>query len=731
MALPRPFAAVQTEDQWLRCAHSHTALTGNVVELEFEDPAASTGTKGLPPEPAGLAFDAYCRLYRSIPEKGRIERQLWAGGDPLEPATPRPAPVDLFAPVTLPTAGDFRRTPSSRAALVDPRALAVDENQRLFIAETSARTILVFDLWNSRLLRRVPTAGRPVDLVVDDDAVLALLRSPAGLVRLDARTGPFPRRLPAAAIDPGRMALSPTGELFVLDRAGSAQAQVIGDGRAPIDAPFATDLEFLPAPADGSGSPSAILVLAFLPNSDFVRLRIAASSMEELPPLKGRGYNGGGIVRTPDNRIGFWTAKGFRHAVSARVRYAPKGRVTTFQLDSGAYRTQWGRLFLDACIPKNTAITVTCVATDEPPTDPPIARNPPANVKLATVPRPELSPAMPPGSLAPTVTTGSLYRRDTGRELPWARFADGDPFETYEAEILSEPGRYLWIFVELSGDTKFTPRLRSLRAEYPSHELLRRLPRIFSQDPASTSFLRRYLAMFDGALGELDAEASTRQSLLHPLGAPPEVLPWLGGFLGVVLDERWPLSTQRQVIREAMWLFRFRGTVNGLQRFLELYLGTPPILIEKFRLRGLGTVGDSSGPFSTAILGAGFRVGGAVGQTTTVALSGTVDDAFETHAHRFTVMIPGSLTDDQISVVQQILDVHRPAHTIVDVCTVGAGMRVGRGLMVELTSLIGRTGAFRTLQLGGAVLGRDAVVGRPSAGTVPGASVLGGDSRVG
>jgi hypothetical protein len=58
-------------------------------------------------------------------------------------------------------------------------------------------------------------------------------------------------------------------------------------------------------------------------------------------------------------------------------------------------------------------------------------------------------------------------------------------------------------------------------------------------------------------------------------------------------------------------------------------------------------------------------------------------------------------------------------------------MRVGRGLHVGLTSLIGHTGGFVTLRVGGSLLGRDAIVGRPEAGTQVGGSRLGEDSRIG
>lgn len=473
-----------------------------------------------------------------------------------------------------------------------------------------------------------------------------------------------------------------------------------------------------------------------------------------MPALKARGYDGLGIVRTPDGRIGYWTQHGFQHATAARLRYKANGAVTTFRLDSGEFHTVWGRLFLDACIPRDTQIIVRCVTADEPPEDAAIVRSRPENTK-ENPPHKNLSPPMPPASLAQQFAKApaqflqrselpgqTLHRRATGRELPWVRFAENDPYETYEAPILAEPGRFLWVRLELTGNTHTTPRFRALRAEYPSHDYLRRLPNTFSRDEQAASFLRRYLALFDGVLSEMEAKADARAMLLNPMSAPSELLPWLAGFLGLTLDERMAHAprpggmiedVRRTLIAEATWLFRFRGTVPGLRRWLEIYLGVEPIIIEKFRVRGLGgaLLGDPPGLASNSVLGAGFRIGGAVGEDETQILTGTIEDAFATHAHRFTVVIPAALTSEQQDVVRQILEMHRPAHTLVDICTVNAGMRVGRGLHVALTSIIGTSGGFRTLQLGNAALGRGVIVGKPEAGTILGSAQLGSDSRVG
>jgi phage tail-like protein len=717
MGFPRAFGAIQTEDQWLRCSHENTALEQGVVQLAFVDDTAAPSQGSAPPAAAGLAFDSYCRLYHSIPAEGRVERVLWASQD-------APAPLDLFEPPDSPRLGDFHAGGAQPKPLTDPRGLAVDDNGRLFVAQTEAHSILIFDLWSKRLLRRVATAGHPSDLAIAGAKVLAVLQQPAGLIALDARTGPTVQALPPGVTQPARVAVSPDdGQVFILDSAGTAQAKAVS-ATTTIAVPFATDIEFLPG---------KVLVAARLPGEDFLRFAVGAGSVEAMPPLKARAYDGLGIMRTPDNRILFWTALGFRHAVPARTRYVPQGRVIGLRLDSGDFRTQWGRLFLDACIPKDTDVRVACFAADEVQDDEPqYPRKLPVNVSTAVILRPDLSPPMPPESQVPAQAVQLLYRRDTGRELPFAPEAPNDPFVTYEAPIAAPPGRYLWVVLELSGNTRFSPRVRSLRAEYPSHDYMRRLPKTYSRQAAPADFLRRYLAMFDGVFGELDGPATARQALLNPMGAPAGILPWLATFVGMPIDERWPEAAKRAIIREATWLFRFRGTVRGLSRFLELYTGVAPVIVEQFRLRGLGAVGDANGPESRSILGAGFRVGGELGDETESPIAGQpAADAFQTNAHRFTVLIPARLTQEQTDVVQQILDVHRPAHTIVQVCTVDAGMRVGRGLMIGLTSMIGRTGGFSQLQTGASRIGRDAILGRPEAGTIPDASRLGVDSRVG
>ncbi len=717
MPLPRPFALVQTGDQWLRCGHVRTSLEEGIVELATIDDTAQSNGQAAPKIAAGLAFDRHCRLFHSLPEDGSVERLLWAALDPLQPATETPPAAPLFGPAETPDFGEFAGM-SPETPLQFPLALGFDSEDRLYIAEAGLSRVLIYDLRMSRLERALTLPARPIDLAISGTTCWALT-DPAGLVRFEGRGEPDAADLPAGAVKPARLCFGPGGEILVLDRAATSAARILSS-RPPLPVPFATDIEFL----------DDILIVARLAGMDFRRFRITGQTVAETSPLKAKGYDGRGIVITPDRQVGFFGAFGFRNAVAARQRYQRTGQVATFRLDSGAFRTQWGRLFLDACIPPETEIHIRAIAADEPPDTTPVPRSLPANVVSAQIHRPDLSPPMPPAALVPGALRQSLHRRESGREIPFLQKPAADRFATYEAPVIAGPGRYLWVVVELEGNSRSTPRFRSLRAEYPAHDLLRRLPKIYSRESAASAFLSRYLAMFDGMLGEFDVRATLRHVLLNPDAAPDGALVWLAGFLGLTLDERWPDGVRRTLIREAAWLFRFRGTVRGMTRFLEIVTGAPVVLIEKFRLRGI-TGASEDGQLSSSILGAGFRVGAPVGAAQSQPPEAAAADAFAAFAHRFSVMIQATLGSEELAMVRDLLETHRPAHTVVDLCVATAGMRVGSALHVGMTSIIGPTDGFETLQIGGSALGRRGIIGRPKAGTIPEASRAGWDSRVG
>jgi phage tail-like protein len=735
--LARPFCHLRSVDGWARARHIRTAidLPDGGVMLAWRDADPDPGADVAPELGSGLGFDSRCRLYRTLPEQGHVERYPWQDG-------PRGSAEQLVVADEPPPAGEFEVGPPASGPLAEPRGLALDDDDRLWVAETGARRVVLWDLWSRRLLRRISVPGRPLDLACRGRRVLALLHGNAGIAVIEDRTLVDVLALPelggtaGPAAQARRLAIAPDRGLGLLLRDPAGPGAWIARLRLDPEQGLVTDGE--PQAVEGASDLAWLdertLVIARAPGQTFIRRVKTEDGFIDMPGLVARGYDGLGIARAPAGRgIAYWSEHGPRIAVTTRVTYERSGEVTTFRLAADAPATRWGRLFVDACVPEGTHLRARFLTSDEPDGPGELARTPPANAADLEVPHGELSPPLPWGALvaapAAAAAAAQLHRRESGRELPWVRPQAADLFETYETPVKAPPGRYLWVTLELEGNGRATPRVRSLRAERPAHDHLNRLPRAFSRGPAAAEFLQRYLALADGLMSDLGGRSDARATLISPFGAPAEALDWLAGFLGLTLDERWPEAVRRQVIDEAPWLLRFRGTKRGLERLLELIVGRDVMILERWRLRGAGGAllegGDA--PAGAAVVGGGLRVGGEVGAT---GAEPATEDAFATHAHRFTVLVPALLSAEQTGMIEHALDVHRPAHTIFELCTLGSGMRVGRGLHVGLLSTIGRTGGWEPLAADRGVVGRG-IVGRPRPGVSVGAAGLGHDSVVG
>jgi phage tail-like protein len=676
-------------DQWERCTHQDTALLPEGgVEITWLDERSDPCDPPAPCGPAaGLAFDRWCRAHRSRPDRGRVDSLTWETRAASEAHT---------------CPGVFRY----------PLGLAVDRGQRLYVAESASGTVAVVDLWAQRLLRRVHVGGRPVDVTVECGRALVLVRRPGRLVWLDGRrrARPGPRLVHPRChgrLEPCRIA---PGPLVLWRRHKDGHAVVARvDGTVLLETDGASDLD---VSADG------VLVVAHGPGQPFARFVRVGEGWVETEPVQAPRYDGGAVCIAPDGRIAFTSEDGVGWTGGTVARRPSTATVVTYRLDAGDYRTRWGRVFLDACLPAGTDLRARFLTSDDDEVDDALPWTPPARGGRRAR-EAEDTPPLPSRLLLGRVEEStSFFRRPTGREQAWEQIPAEDRFETYEAPVLAPPGRYLWIELTLSGTERTSPRVRAMRVERPGHALLRTLPRAWSRSDVEAAFLQRFLAPAEGHLHELDQRSAERAVLVDPDVTPQEMLPWLASFAGLVLDRRWPESARRRLVGEAYTLFRWRGTRRALLRILELYLGRRPAIVEQWQLRGLGGTVLGAGPG----LGSGPEVYGGLSAAGTLGrfLVGgqqTDSDSYRLAAHRFTLLVPGTLDADQREVVGSIVEAHKPAHTLCEVCELGSGMRVGSRLHVELTSFVGPAAAWAPAVVGSVRLGEDGVVGTPSVGS--------------
>jgi phage tail-like protein len=102
------------------------------------------------------------------------------------------------------------------------------------------------------------------------------------------------------------------------------------------------------------------------------------------------------------------------------------------------------------------------------------------------------------------------------------------------------------------------------------------LPALLQED----DFCVRLTQAFDDVVAPVYAVLDCWPSYLDPHIAPADFVDWIASWVGVEIDENWPLERRRRLVELVVDLYRMRGTVAGLSAHIELYAGVAPEILE-------------------------------------------------------------------------------------------------------------------------------------------------------
>lgn len=378
----------------------------------------------------------------------------------------------------------------------------------------------------------------------------------------------------------------------------------------------------------------------------------ALTARDEFLPL--RRWAQRALVRTPDGVHYDFGERWISLQVFSECRFVTSATLLTpitfgtdpvlpgDSFDSGIPACVWHRLLMDLHVPTGTTVTVRAHAADDP-------------ALLA---------------LEDWHDQPVPYLRSGGSELPWTdpwadrRGALRDPaplpegMGTHELLLQHVVGRYLQLELTFTGSGRATPWLRSLRAWYPRFSYPEHyLPAVYAENDGPDRFLERFLANPEGIFTAIEEKIEHSHVLLDSRTTPGPDLPWLAAWFGLALDPLWDEARRRFLIRHIDRFYRIRGTVLGVVATLRVYLepvvddgvfrsaesGTGGIrVIERFLTRDTGAVAYGA-PTDVPSLDLRTRV--------------------RASAHRFEVLVPQGLTDQDQAMVHRIVELARPAHT--------------------------------------------------------------------
>jgi phage tail-like protein len=560
--------------------------------------------------------------------------------------------------------GSERSLVRGRGVFASPAGLALDRLGFLYVADPIARRVVVVLPENGEV-EAVLAQGLvdPVDVAVSPEVrVFVADRAGGTIVRFNGRferCGEFaPRNAEGLPVKPKPIAV-------MVDADGSV---LVADATYPRLLRFAPD-----------GTPLADVDAA-------ARVRSVTASGVTLAALT-KIYGArmprflAGICRPPRPPHDGGEALAAAHLAIRLLLlhldhdFADKGAWVSACLDGGSPGVQWDKVVLDAEIPAGCSIEVAAQSNDDP-------------TQLASFASNE------------TATTPALTH-------------------LHERLLFTPPGRYLRLRLKLRSDGTATPSVRAVRVFYPRVSYTDLLPRVFRRDADAASFLSHFLALFEHTLTRAEDRYERFSRDLNPATVPADAVDWLASLVDLAFDPSWSLARKRALLENIMELYRTRGTVRGIQRYIELYTGERPEILEGFLER----------PLQSPALGAqGMRLGATTLLSATSAQAAPETLLEHRFANRFTVFVYS--TDEcedsvLLSVVDRIIATSRPAQAAYSLRLVRPEARVGTarvGLDVVLgaretpgTRLAGcpEPGA---LAKGRGVLGIDSVLGEARPG---------------
>jgi phage tail-like protein len=298
-----------------------------------------------------------------------------------------------------------------------------------------------------------------------------------------------------------------------------------------------------------------------------------------------------------------------------------------------------------------------------------------------------------------------------------------------ETLFAGQPLGTVWVGVHMRGEGLATPVLSQIRIDFAQPTLLRYLPAIYREDPASRQFLARWLTLFERGFAVEHELVEGLAALFDPSAADPRFLPWLASWLALELPETWPVPRQRQAIADAFPSYASRGTAAGLVEALRTELGLTAVVEEPIVQSGWWALPEDDPPAAQAelsvlgistVLAVAEPQGAVVG--TTAVLDGSTLSPQEEYAralfadvaHQFTVRLyrGAAFSDRALSDASAVVARHAPAHAAYHVCVVEPCLRVGVQSRVGVDAIVGDPvadgKALDAAATGGLVLGGEA-----------------------
>jgi phage tail-like protein len=147
-------------------------------------------------------------------------------------------------------------------------------------------------------------------------------------------------------------------------------------------------------------------------------------------------------------------------------------------------------------------------------------------------------------------------------------FENENALDTQQSLKLNYEGE---IYIYLGGRTEPVRYQHFYIFVRPKSSYLSLLPEIYHR----SDFINRLLMIFEQGFDPSRQNLDHLWAYLNPLTAPKAFLPFLAKWVAWEMNPRWDDKQQRRLIKNAVELYRWRGSKRGLRLYIHLFTGLP------------------------------------------------------------------------------------------------------------------------------------------------------------
>lgn len=141
-------------------------------------------------------------------------------------------------------------------------------------------------------------------------------------------------------------------------------------------------------------------------------------------------------------------------------------------------------------------------------------------------------------------------------------------------------GRYFWFLLEIYPQTEHVVEIGDFMVSFGVKSWMMYLPELYQKEMGASSFLDRYLSIFQSLYDDMGKQIKDVVKELDPKTANEKALEWLSEWLDIEMPYMWNEKQLRFLLEHSMEFQEARGTKRGIELFVELYTGEKPFVIE-------------------------------------------------------------------------------------------------------------------------------------------------------